>query len=400
MELNLGLPFEEDDTERLAAPAMPTCAAVGVDDGVLPPVVTDSDQPLLFAMPPSWSEHWDGMPHFQQRDLMPWQTVKVHLRNADDRQAFADLVGQRIGERTISVWFPKAEAGTTAPKAGVDRGANQPKYPIYVISKGRWETRLTVLALEALSVDFRVVIEPQEYEHYAAVIAPDKLLVLPFSNLGQGSIPARNWVWEHAVQSGAARHWILDDNIRSFMRLHDNMKSRVCDGYTFAECERFVDRYRNVAMAGMNYQWFAKQKQRIPPYNINTRIYSCILLDNALPHRWRGRYNEDTDLSIRLLKDGFCTVLFNAFLADKQTTMTMAGGNTDELYRDDGRLRMAESLRDQHPDIVRVSEKWGRPQHHVDYSVFRKNKLIPVDATVAAIAAEDLDDGEELRAEA
>jgi hypothetical protein len=78
-----------------------------------------------------------------------------------------------------------------------------------------------------------------------------------------------------------------------------------------------------------------------------------------------------------VLKGGLCTVLFNAFLAKKRPTMEMAGGNTDELYAGDGRLRMAESLREQHPDLVKVTSKWGRPQHHVNYKVFRKTRLIP-----------------------
>ena len=115
----------------------------------------------------------------------------------------------------------------------------------------------------------------------------------------------------------------------------------------------------------------------MPPFRLNTRIYSCILIDNAIPFRWRGRYNEDTDLSIRVLKAGLCTVLFNAFLCKKMPTLKMVGGNTDELYAGNGRLRMAESLRDQHPDIVSITEKWGRPQHHVDYRIFRRNKLVP-----------------------
>jgi len=108
---------------------------------------------------------------------------------------------------------------------------------------------------------------------------------------------------------------------------------------------------------------------------LNTRVYSNLLIRNDLPYRWRGRYNEDTDLCIRALKDGWCTILFNAFLADKVATMAMKGGNTDELYKEDGRLKMAQSLVDQHPDVARVSFKWGRPQHHVDYSKFKKNKL-------------------------
>lgn len=70
-----------------------------------------------------------------------------------------------------------------------------------------------------------------------------------------------------------------------------------------------------------------------------------------------------------------CTILFNAFLAFKATTMTMKGGNTDALYVGDGRRKMAESLVEQHPDVARVSWKWGRYQHHVDYRPFRKNML-------------------------
>jgi hypothetical protein len=56
--------------------------------------------------------------------------------------------------------------------------------------------------------------------------------------------------------------------------------------------------------------------------------------------------------------------------------MTMKGGNTDDLYQGDGRLKMALSLQRQHPDVVKVTRKWGRWQHHVDYRPFKGNKLI------------------------
>ena len=255
-----------------------------------------------------------------------------------------------------------------------------PKYPVYVISKGRWESRLTVKALEERGIPYHVVVEPQEYGQYAAVIDPAKIYVLPFSNLGQGSIPARNWVWDHAIGTGAERHWILDDNIRYFFRLHQNVKYRTTTGVTFAVCEEFVDRYSNVALAGMQYEMFAPRIKKHPPFILNTRVYSCILIKNDLPYRWRGRYNEDTDLSLRALKDGWCTVLFVAFLADKVATMQMKGGNTEELYKlngqADGRLLMAQSLQQQHPDVVTITRKWGRWQHQVDYRPFKKNKLI------------------------
>ena len=137
-----------------------------------------------------------------------------------------------------------------------------------------------------------------------------------------------------------------------------------------------MDRYENVAIAGFNYYSFCKSTEKMEPFYLNTRIYSCILIKNDIAYRWRGRYNEDTDLSIRVLKGGWCTILFNAFLAGKVTTMRMSGGNTDELYKDDGRKKMAESLVEQHPDVAKVVWKFNRWHHHVDYRQFKTNKLI------------------------
>ena len=255
-----------------------------------------------------------------------------------------------------------------------------PRFPVYVISKGRADSRLTVKALLARNIPHRVVIEPQEFNQYAAVMDRKSLLVLPFSNLGQGSIPARNWVWEHALKEGHERHWILDDNIRAFYRFDNNLKVPTKSGTTFFAAEDFVERYTNVAIAGFNYFMFVSRKSKTPPFTPNTRIYSCILILNRIPYRWRGRYNEDTDLSLRALKDGWATVLFNAFLAEKAVTMTMGGGNTESLYKldgkKDGRLLMAQSLQQQHPDVTKIVRKWGRWQHHVDYRPFKRNKLI------------------------
>jgi hypothetical protein len=252
-----------------------------------------------------------------------------------------------------------------------------PSYPIYIISKGRWESRLTSKALEGMNVPYRIVIEPQEYNAYSAVIDPKKILVLPFSNLGQGSIPARNWVWEHSISEGHEKHWILDDNLMYFLRFNNNRRYKCTSGVTFKAIEDFTGRYTNIALAGMQYAMFALVKEKHEkPFALNTRIYSCILIKNDIPYRWRGRYNEDTDLSLRALKDGWCTVLFYAFLAEKQATMKMKGGNTDDLYKDNGRLQMATSLREQHPDVTTVRWKWNRWQHVVDYSRFKANKLI------------------------
>lgn len=344
----------------------------------LQPIQDVAGQGTLFDLSPAWVDQWLGMPAYHQRDLEPAYSVIVHFRNREDRAVFSKLLGQKLpsGSRySPSIWFPEAEIGHYAGINWSEESNLQPQYPVYIISKGRWESRLTSKALDAIGVRYHIIVEPQEYNDYAAVIAPEKILTLPFSNLGQGSIPARNWVWEHAIGTGAKRHWILDDNISGFYRLTDNLKVPVGTGAIFRAAEDFTDRYENIVVSGFNYFMFAPRKSQKPPIILNTRIYSCILLRNNVSYRWRGRYNEDTDLSLRVLKDGWCTVLFNAFLAKKHTTMMMRGGNTDELYAGNGRLKMAESLRDQHPDCVTITEKWGRPQHYVNYKIFRNNKL-------------------------
>ena len=240
----------------------------------------------------------------------------------------------------------------------------QPTYPVYVISKGRAEICSTAQFLRADGVDFKLVVEPQEADEYAAQFGAETLLILPFSNLGLGGIPARNWVWEHAESAGHKRHWILDDNIRHVTRLFKNKRVVTQAGPAFKLIEDFIDRYTNIGIAGMNYTMFVGMNSA-PPFVANVHVYSCLLIDNDLPFRWRGRYNEDTDLNLQVLSAGLCTVLFNAVSIQKIKSMTMKGGNTDELYKGDGRLRMARSLEEAWPYIVTTQRRYDRPQHVV-----------------------------------
>jgi hypothetical protein len=250
------------------------------------------------------------------------------------------------------------------------------RYPIYIISKGR-PTCITARALNKLGLPYKIVVEPHQLDDYKQKHPDADFLTTPFKNLGQGSIPARNFVWEHSITAGHKKHWILDDNIEDFNRLNRNKKPPVRTPAPFVAAEDFTDRFTNVALSGFNYYSLCKATSSVPPFYLNTRIYSCILINNSIPFRWRGRYNEDTDLSLRALKAGYCTILFNAFLAGKVTTQRMKGGNTEELYAaTDDRREFAESLRDQHPDVVRVTRKFGRWHHHVNYKPFKNNKLV------------------------
>ena len=133
----------------------------------------------------------------------------------------------------------------------------------------------------------------------------------------------------------------------------------------------------------------------------NTRIYSTLLIDNDCPYRWRGRYNEDTILSLDVLKDvkrnptheelnavnedgtlknskreRYSTVEFITFLQDKLNTQTQKGGNTAEFYQKEGTAAKSAMLVDVHPDVAEAREMYDRDHHKVRYEVFRSNWLV------------------------
>jgi len=265
-----------------------------------------------------------------------------------------------------------------------------PRWPIYIPSKGRAKNQLTMRAFDRMRVPYRVIVEEQEHREYADALGADKLMVLDrsyqerydtFDDLGdsitRGSGPARNFAWEHSIGVGASWHWIVDDNIRHFYRMNNNLKVVAGDGTIFRCMEDFAARYKNVALAGPFYEMFAPRKAAFPPFILNSRIFSCILVRNDVPFRWRCRYNEDTDLSLRVMKAGWCTIEFYAFLQQKIRSLLMAGGNTDELYRGGERnLEKSQMLVRAHPDVARLVWRYGRWHHHVDYSSFKRNKLL------------------------
>lgn len=259
-----------------------------------------------------------------------------------------------------------------------------PRYPIYIPSKSRADTAMTPRFLDSINVPYRIIVEEHQYADYNKHFPDNRLVILDptyqatyetCDDLGdtksKGPGPARNFAWDHAIAEGWDWHWVMDDNIQYFQRLHKNQRIIVADGTIFHAMEDFVLRYSNVGMAGPNYSMFVPARYKRLPFITGTRIYSCNLIRNDLTFRWRGRYNEDTILSIDMLKAEWNTVQFNAFLQHKVRTQTMKGGNTEAFYAHEGTLPKSQMLVDVHPDVARITWKYGRWHHYVDYSVFR-----------------------------
>jgi hypothetical protein len=313
-----------------------------------------------------------GMPAFNNSGVTPFHQLKVNFPTQEDRDTFAKLLELDMTEKTKAFNYPVSGRHVNMLNRYEEphQEVYTTKYPIYIISKGRWETRHTSKALEKMGVPYYIAVEPQEYDKYCEVIDPAKVLKLPFSNHGKGSGPARNWCWEHSLANGHDRHWLMDDNIAEFWRFQNNRRYRVERGSgIFRASEDFVDRHENIGLAGLQYKFFCIDNEPYPPYMLNTRMMSCILINNHLPMRWRGKYNEDVDLSIRVLKEGYCTILFYAFLCGKLRTGTVKGGNTSEVYNGyegDASFKKSQMLKEMHPECITVKERYGRVHHFVD----------------------------------
>lgn len=258
--------------------------------------------------------------------------------------------------------------------------------------------------LDKMGVFHRLVVEESEYKNYLEAVGGNKkkLIVLDMeykkkyeycdefgTDKPSGSGPARNFIWDYSISEGYDWHWIMDDNILKFCRFNHNLKVPTTNPAFWRAMEDFMLRYKNIAMGGPNYFMFVLRKVgNYKPFTMNTRIYSCNFIRNDIPFRWRGRYNEDTILSLDVLKAGWCTVQFNAFLQKKMATQSLPGGNTDELYKGEGvkikgykywvngTMDKSKMLARVHPDVAKVVWKFHRWHHEVDYKPFKKNKLI------------------------
>lgn len=257
--------------------------------------------------------------------------------------------------------------------------ASKPIYPIYIISKGRYEKTLTADNFEASGIDYLIAVEPQEADFYAKKLGKHRVLVLPFSNLGVGSFPARNYCWEHAKANGYKYHWLFDDNIQNWKKWINGKRKPIQD---LKPAFLYVEKYSkktNIEILGFEEQNFVV---RVPKkaFKHNCHVYSAMLIKNSLPYRWRLKYNEDVDLCLQVLHNGGNTASCVYYMADKiSTSAKMKGGNQDELYKGNDprkKLLKAKMLEKVWPQYAKTVIRFNRIHHFVDWKVFKKKQPI------------------------
>lgn len=264
------------------------------------------------------------------------------------------------------------------------------QFPFYIPTRGRPGTQLTAGKLLAAGITPTLVVEDAEHDAYAAANPECRVLVWPQRYMDEyertpeldphpTTGAAHNFAWDHSREAGYSHHWILDDNIHDFRSRHPDGKTRNNPGSKhFRWHEEMMLRYENLAgfALGLGHTFGGK------PFAVNTRLYCAVLYRNDLDQygiRWRRGLNDDTIVSLDILKTGYwCTAESHMLLNYKVGTarnVRLPGGMTD-FYANGGFVRKAAEAIRCHPDCVKMVTRYGRVHHQIDYSQFTQ-RLIP-----------------------
>jgi hypothetical protein len=313
---------------------------------------------------------WYDLPEYKNSDKIYPEAYIGYENNKDKKQLLKEL-GIKISPTKRWVHYPAPiELNNKIYKYKIKYKIN-PKYPVYIMATGG--KKQTINSCIEAEIPFKVIVKENEYDDYISFVNPKDILVLPKELLRKDKksfIPYRNFAWEHSVKFGAKKHWVLDDDIDGFYRWNISSRFKIESGVLFNLVEEYVSRFDKIKQAGFQYFMFHPDRQPHNPVHFNTRIYSCMLIDNSLDkildERWKYlKYNEDTDLSLRILKKGFATVIFNAFLCRKKAS---------DLTKREAQKR-TDVIVEEHKDVAMEDEIYNRPHHLIDYVSFKDNPL-------------------------
>ena len=218
-KLTVNFTYEEDLQEFLVINGLSTDLSRPIRDIYLPEkkIIYKNAPVYIKARSPYWESEWFDMPElaFQPRTL--YAKINVFFSWSIDIDEISVIMKQQITEQTRSVWFPKREK--TSRKSSRFVAGEPPKYPIYVVSKGRsWLKKMaTSWKLTYMEIPHFLVVEPQEFDEYVKAFASPYCTVLQLDmsykdtydrfaetphTQSTGPGPARNFCWEHSIANG------------------------------------------------------------------------------------------------------------------------------------------------------------------------------------------------------
>lgn len=165
-----------------------------------------------------------------------------------------------------------------------------------------------------------------------------------------------------AMGQGYERLWLLDDDLLfSYRDWSSNRLPRL-------EPERIVEVRDHLEtlctdsypMAGLRHRMFAHSCKS--PLEYNKRILWTPMLHlptfqaNNWQYKWEGDFMEDFRLQCNIVKDGYCTVTTNSYVADDALGAWRSGG-CNEYRNNAGRNKAATLLQQQYPNYITLVQK-------------------------------------------
>jgi len=226
------------------------------------------------------------------------------------------------------------------------------KYTIYIPSKGRPTRNKTASLLNKLN--YKVVVEPQDYDSYRSTYPENVLIQLDANDKGLAHV--RNYISNYSRQIGETHHWQMDDDVDCFkVRKKNHTKNETVNPLlAISIVEYCMDMFTNVAISGIGSNAFAFSK----PYPVqkNRLAYQCMLLNNNIQNEWKMGGVEDWYYNFDVLEQGYCTLAFHHIMTQTSPTMQTAGGSTNIHFAGDKRKLLYEEFIKQWPGRFTLKE--------------------------------------------
>jgi len=314
--------------------------------------------------------------------------IEAKVYDLEQLKQLGKLFGKKLTDKSTYLHFPTKKANTNSKKIWQSSNEYEPEYPVFIISKGRYARDLSKTGnwLESIGFnDFKVVVEQQEYEQYAERFGEDRVMIIPqyyFEDLNiEFSVRPRKYVFDFCNETGIKKHWCLDDNFDGFSlwNLHTCLELKSLVGMVYLE--QLSNTYDKMGLLGFIERKFipASSLHQRELNQFNTRVFSCILIDNEMLTangiNWRNKYNEDLDLNLQCLTKGICTFRCNQVQINKPTTLSMKGGNTTDCHVNGGIEKRVDYIIEMFPKQCSKSYKKNKTlgcHFIVDYKAFNQ----------------------------
>ncbi len=236
-------------------------------------------------------------------------------------------------------------------------------YPVYVISRKRWNSATTMRLLDQARINYMLVVPKKELEQYHDRFPSADIIALPDSETGAGA--ARSYIQEICKEQGYPYVWILDDDIDAVEKIPSGstvMKEVSTLRSLFSTLESWIEDYSNVALLGVNLNGEFNEKA----FQVNGSVRGLMLVNLQTGKEFNPKYKvyEDYEFAFQHITEDWVTIVHNSFSVG---FAQLPGGGASSLYLSNVD---AVALEKEYPAFVNLSYNQSIAQVEINWKAF------------------------------